>query len=533
MAIYHLTAKTGTRLGGQSARAKADYIQREGRYTRDRADELIHAESGHLPAWAEAAPVRYWEAADLYERANGRLFKEIEFALPLELSQAQQIALAREFAAAVTNTPDGPLPYTFALHAGQGENPHCHLLVSERVNDGHARTPATWFKRAATGQTAPERGGAKKTEALKPQAWLEATRVQWADLANGALARAGLAARIDHRSLAALGVDRVPTQHLGPAALGYEQRTGQASERRGSIEEATARLYAARELHRIEQELAQVNRAILDTETTLAAALREREASSSLASTPPAHRFRDPWALAEPAPGANPPRDTETAGETLEQTARRVLAGFYDEALSQAREAQAAEAEQRAAFQARRRRELEAQDPGPKPLLFGRKEWEQAHERWVNAKEEARHRWEDAQREARRYRQGERDHEFRYSYDPSGWQFGPKARQDFARQYPALQAEIERVERERKEAERRERERPRDPNTQQGRYTGRVVAFDERYVYQEHGGQIVRHERRHFERPPQPGQDLRVQYRHGQAEIEPAKSRQRERGLTR
>jgi hypothetical protein len=210
-----------------------------------------------------------------------------------------------------------------------------------------------------------------------------------------------------------------------------------------------------------------------------------------------------------------------------------VLAGFYDAALTQAREAKAAEAEQRAAFQARRRRELEAQDPGPKPLLFGRQAWEQAHERWVNAKEDARHRWEDAQREARQYRQGERDYEFGYSYDASGWRFGPETRQAFGRQYPALQAEIERVERERQEAERRERERPRDPNTQQGRYTGRIVKLDERYVYQEHGGQIVRHELRHFERPPQPGQELRVQYRHGQAEIEPAKSRPRERGLTR
>jgi hypothetical protein len=529
MAIYHLTVKTGTRAGGQSAQAKADYIQREGRYTRDRQDELIHAESGHLPAWAEAAPSQYWEAADLYERANGRLFKEIEF------------ALARAFAEAVTNTPDGPLPYTFALHAGKGENPHCHLLVSERVNDGHARTPAIWFKRAATGQAASERGGAKKTEALKPQAWLEATRAHWADLANAALARAGIAARIDHRSLAAQGVDRVPTQHLGPAALGYEQRTGQASERRISIEEATARLYAARELQRVEQELAQVNRAILDTETTLAAALREREAlerrtSSSLASHPnPAadlgrNRPGEPPGAAESDAKRHP---FQREGETLEQTARRVLAGFYDEALTQAREAQAAEAEQRAAFQARRRRELEGQDPGPKPLLFGRKEWEQAHERWMDAKEEARRGWDQAQREAQLYRQGERDHEFGYGYDASGWQFGPQARQAFAQQYPVLQAEIERVERAREEAERRERERPRDPNTQQGRYTGRVVSLDERYVYQEHGGQIVRHERRHFERLPQPGQDLRVQYRHGQAEIEPAKSRQRERGLTR
>lgn len=61
MAIYHLTAKTGSRSGGQSARAKADYIQREGKYARD-MDEVLHAESGHMPEFVER-PADYWDAA--------------------------------------------------------------------------------------------------------------------------------------------------------------------------------------------------------------------------------------------------------------------------------------------------------------------------------------------------------------------------------------------------------------------------------------------------------------------------------------
>ncbi|VTY08876.1 Mobilization protein A [Neisseria subflava] len=100
MAIYHLTAKTGSRNGGQSAKAKADYIQREGRYSRDR-DEVLHTQSGHLPEWAER-PADYWDAADLYERANGRLFKEVEFALPVELTLDQQRELVDEFARHLT-----------------------------------------------------------------------------------------------------------------------------------------------------------------------------------------------------------------------------------------------------------------------------------------------------------------------------------------------------------------------------------------------------------------------------------------------
>lgn len=113
MAIYHLTAKTGSRSGGQSARAKADYIQREGKYARD-MDEVLHAESGHMPEFVER-PADYWDAADLYERANGRLFKEVEFALPVELTLDQQKALASEFAQHLTGAER--LPYTPAIEA--------------------------------------------------------------------------------------------------------------------------------------------------------------------------------------------------------------------------------------------------------------------------------------------------------------------------------------------------------------------------------------------------------------------------------
>lgn len=218
MAIYHLTAKTGSRSGGQSARAKADYIQREGKYARD-MDEVLHAESGHMPEFVER-PADYWDAADLYERANGRLFKEVEFALPVELTLDQQKALASEFAQHLTGAER--LPYTLAIHAGGGENPHCHLMISERINDGIERPAAQWFKRY-NGKT-PEKGGAQKTEALKPKAWLEQTREAWADHANRALERAGHDARIDHRTLEAQGIERLPGVHLGPNVVEMEGR---------------------------------------------------------------------------------------------------------------------------------------------------------------------------------------------------------------------------------------------------------------------------------------------------------------------
>ena len=97
MAVYHLKVGFGSRAGGQSARAKNEYIEREGRYAAD-GDEREHVEHGHMPAWAQDDPHAYWQAADAHERANGRLYSEVQFALPRELDAGGRRALAGAFA---------------------------------------------------------------------------------------------------------------------------------------------------------------------------------------------------------------------------------------------------------------------------------------------------------------------------------------------------------------------------------------------------------------------------------------------------
>ncbi|MCL1915933.1 MAG: MobA/MobL family protein, partial [Desulfovibrionaceae bacterium] len=221
MAIYHLTAKTVSRGESASAAVRCDYIERAGRYRSDEA-EVLHKGHGHMPAWAENCARNYWAAADAHERANGRLFKQLEFALPKELSPQQQTELAAFFCMDLARTKDGPLPYSFAVHKGRDKaNPHCHLLISERVNDGHSREPDLWFKRAAKDLA---KGGAKKTKELHPREWLLSCRELWAERANLALQRAGHDARIDHRTLEAQGINRAPTIHLGPSVAAMERK---------------------------------------------------------------------------------------------------------------------------------------------------------------------------------------------------------------------------------------------------------------------------------------------------------------------
>ena len=226
MAEYHLHAKTHSRGAGKGAGGHVRYILREGAYAQkmveqvdgtvvtrrlvSRGDEVLFAESAHLPAWAQD-PADYWDAADRFERANGTVYREIEFALPKELADAENIALARAFAERLADVPGGKTPYTFAIHRSEKKPMllHCHLMLSDKVNDGIDRDPALWFKRAAASPknknpVDPAQGGAPKTQARIGQEWLgEVVRPLWARLANDALAQAEVDARIDHRTLEA------------------------------------------------------------------------------------------------------------------------------------------------------------------------------------------------------------------------------------------------------------------------------------------------------------------------------------------
>lgn len=262
MAIYHFTAQTGTRKGGQSALAKFAYMNRLDDYEKQ-GDRLLFSQSSNMPSWAASDPKAYWDAADQHERSNGRLFKHIEASLPRELTLEQNIALVRRFVAELTGSEN--LPVSFTIHAGDGKQelpkdapypqPHCDIQISERINDGIPRTPELWFKRAATGKKAkPEDGGARKTDSLKPKDWLEQSRKRWADIVNEALAEAGHDVRIDHRSLVdqcleaiaqgdlekAEELNRLPKSRLPREALEFEARTGEKSELREQQEQRQA-----------------------------------------------------------------------------------------------------------------------------------------------------------------------------------------------------------------------------------------------------------------------------------------------------
>jgi hypothetical protein len=223
--FYHLSFRSGSRAGGASARAAFDYISRRDEYADRDLDEALHTESGHMPSWAEDDPEQFWDAADLYERANGRLYVSADFALPRDLSFNEQVELARDFARELTD--EEKLPYTLAIHAGRDEsgfahNPHAHLMFSERRNDGVERSREQCFGRANSKH--PERGGMPKSRTFHGPGWVEQARERWAALTNEALERAGLSERVDHRSYERQALDRPAGEHYGPAAAHFVER---------------------------------------------------------------------------------------------------------------------------------------------------------------------------------------------------------------------------------------------------------------------------------------------------------------------
>ena len=303
MAMYHLKVNIGSRGGGQSASAKRDYIERDGRYTKD-AEDREHVEHGHMPAWAQDDPRTYWAAADAHERANGRLYREIQFALPNELSPEARRDLAGRFAEQLTAER---LPYTLAIHKGvstdpdKPDNPHAHLMFSERVNDGIERSADQWFKRH--NPKSPEHGGAKKSRAAMPQQWLEQTREAWQETANLALERAGREERIDGRSLAdrrdaahrdgdierAAELSREPNVHLGPER--YREDRGEASAtvaQEDRVKQRTATAQAERDadrrqVERLEQEIAAIGARLQETYDRVRRAVNARVQQASRA----------------------------------------------------------------------------------------------------------------------------------------------------------------------------------------------------------------------------------------------------------
>lgn len=220
MASFHISVKSGK---PGSAANHAAYIAREGKHGKNGGHyDLVTKEHGNLPEWTDGDPLKFWKTADVSERINGAVYREFEVALPMELPIRENIDLVHEFIAMEI----GDKPFQFAIHMpmaalGKVEQPHAHIMFSDRKPDGIERAAEQHFKRYNPYK--PELGGCKKDSGGKEKGVLKAeivkTREVWAELQNKYLIKNGYDARVDHRSNRDRGIKHEPEQHLGHVAI--------------------------------------------------------------------------------------------------------------------------------------------------------------------------------------------------------------------------------------------------------------------------------------------------------------------------
>lgn len=232
MAIFHLNMSVIRRCGpsngaGERARRKASWQKggtekdrsavgasayRAGARLHDSHDGRTHdytARKGVFgtevllpptaPSWMSDRGA-LWNAVELAERRyDARVAREVNMALPVELSDEARMRLVRAFVG--KEVVGRGMAADVAFHDFQGRNPHAHVLMSIRqiTPDGFGnrlRELDTWGRGEAT--------------------LVAHLRSAWCEACNAALAEAGEAARIDHRSLVAQGRAQLATIHLGP-----------------------------------------------------------------------------------------------------------------------------------------------------------------------------------------------------------------------------------------------------------------------------------------------------------------------------
>ena len=241
IAIYHCSIKIVSRGKGKSAVAAAAY--RAGEKLTNEWDGLTHdyTRKGGVvhseillppqapPSFSDRSTL--WNSVEEAEKSNNaQLAREVEIALPVELSREEQIRLVREYCS--SQFVSKGMCADFNIHDTGGGNPHAHILLTMRPMDERGK----WLPKSKKEYVLDENGervklpsGRYKTRKVDLVDWnnqenAEVWRKAWADLTNDFLERNGSPERIDHRSNAERGIDELPTVHMGVAACQMEKK---------------------------------------------------------------------------------------------------------------------------------------------------------------------------------------------------------------------------------------------------------------------------------------------------------------------
>ena len=254
MATYHLSVKIISRGKGKSAVAAAAY--RAGELIKNEYDGITHdyTKKGGVVhteiLLPENAPAEFsgravlWNAVEKIEKvANSQLAREIELALPVELSKGQNISLVCGYVK--EHFVSAGMCADVCVHdVGKG-NPHAHVLLTMRpfnddkswgikekkdyALDGNGNRIPIIDKNTGLQKLDGRNRKQWKREYVQTNDWnnpynAEIWRAAWEAAANAALGKHGHESRIDHRSYERQGKEQIPTVHMGVAATQMERK---------------------------------------------------------------------------------------------------------------------------------------------------------------------------------------------------------------------------------------------------------------------------------------------------------------------
>ena len=172
-----------------------------------------------------------WNSVEQIEKAcNSQLARELEVALPIELSREEQVRLVRAYCS--SQFVSRGMCADFNIHDTGSGNPHAHILLTMRPID----KKGAWLPKSKKEYVLDENGekirlpsGRYKTRKVDLVDWnnrenAEVWRRAWADLANEFLERNDCPERIDHRSYERQGIEQIPTVHVGVSATQMEKK---------------------------------------------------------------------------------------------------------------------------------------------------------------------------------------------------------------------------------------------------------------------------------------------------------------------
>ena len=297
IAIYHCSIKIVSRGKGKSAVAAAAY--RSGEKLTNEWDGLTHdyTKKGGvvhseilLPAHAPPAfsdRSTLWNSVELSEKSNNaQLAREVEIALPVELSREEQTRLVREYCS--SQFVSKGMIADFNLHDTGGGNPHAHILLTMRPLD----EKGAWLPKSKKEYVLDKNGekirlpsGRYKTRKVDLVDWnnrenAEVWRRAWADLANEFLERNDCPERIDHRSYERQGIEQIPTVHVGVSATQMEKK-GIVTERGELNRNIKAANRILREIRRLVRGLKDWIAELKERKAVLLEALAEARAQAS------------------------------------------------------------------------------------------------------------------------------------------------------------------------------------------------------------------------------------------------------------